>query len=542
MPNPEIHPPSDICVEHLLSDVLGKEQAALVCALMEQVGPEGEEIIMGLIREILQSRQEILENHEQLQEKDEIIAYLHRQLFGQKRERFADPNQGELFPDSIESERSPVQPEPEVESKERPRKKPRVLFTPERIKGLPIKVIEIDPVGDVSSLKKIGTEDHYVLDYQPACLRILHYARNQYVNPVDPDAGVLTGDLPADVKGKRTVTADLLSHVVVNKYVDHVPITRTQKQLSRLGGNLPKSTLTDWVSHVANDLTCLYELQRDAVLESGYIQADETRIPVRDSRKSKESGKHHLGYFWAYSAPGSRLVFFDYQQGRSRAGPSAILANYQGNLQTDAYRVYDRLGAREGVVHFNCVAHCRRKFEKAKSSAPGPAARVLSLFKKVYAIERELRERGASFSERRQERQQKSAPIFEKIKTILNTPPMVSSRAWKDAVFYTLVRWDKLTRFLEYGEVEIDSNLVENRIRPIALGRKNYLFAGSHAAAQRAAILYSLLNTCLLHEVNPTQWLVDVLKRIPKTANEDLHLLLPHHWKSARDPTLAKAA
>ena len=235
MPNPEIHPPSDICVEHLLSDVLGKEQAALVCALMEQVGPEGEEIIMGLIREILQSRQEILENHEQLQEKDEIIDYLRRQLFGQKRERCADPNQGELFPDSIEPERSPVKPEPEVESKERPRKKPRVLFTPERIKGLPIKVIEIEPAGDLSSLKKIGTEDHYVLDYQPARLRILHYARNQYVNPSDPDAGVLTGDLPADVKGKRTVTADLLSHVVVNKYVDHVPITRTPEATFPVG-------------------------------------------------------------------------------------------------------------------------------------------------------------------------------------------------------------------------------------------------------------------------------------------------------------------
>ena len=373
-------------------------------------------------------------------------------------------------------------------------------------------------------------------------MRVIHYVRNQYVDPGDAGAGVLTGDLPTDVKGKRTVTADLLSHVVINKYVDHVPITRTQKQLSRLGIDLPKSTLTDWISHVANDLSCLYKLQRDAVLESGYIQVDETRIPVRDSLKSKESGKHHLGYFWAYSAPGSRLVFFEYQKGRSRDGPSAILAKYQGHLQTDAYCVYDRLGAMEGVVHFNCVAHCRRKFEVANSSAPGPAARVLSLFQQAYEIERELRERGASSAERRQERQQKSVPIFEKIKTILETTTAVSSRAWKEAVYYTLVRWDKLTRFLEHGEVEIDSNLVENRIRPIALGRKNYLFAGSHAAAQRAAILYSLLNTCLLHEMNPMQWLVDVLKRIPKTANEDLCLLLPHLWKSAPEPILAKAA
>ena len=535
MPNQVPHPPSDVCVEHLLSSVLGKEQAARLSALMEQIGPEEEEIIMGLIQEIIQSR-------EQIQEGNAIIAYLRRRLFGQKRERYIDPNQGDLFPDSLAPELPPVKPAPAGKPKERRRRKPRVLFSPEQIKDLPIEVIEIDPAGDLSSLKKIGTEDHYVLDYRPARLRVLHYVRNRYVDPKDAGAGVLTGELPADVKGKRTVTADLLSHVVVNKYVDHVPVTRTQKQLSRLGVHLPKSTLTDWVSHVANDLRCLYERQRDAVLESGYIQADETRIPVRDSRKSKESGKHHLGYFWAYSAPRSRLIFFEYQQGRSLAGPSAVLANYQGKLQTDAYCVYDRLGAREGVEHFNCVAHCRRKFEAAKSSAPGPSARVLSLFRQVYAMERELREGGASFAERRQKRQEKSGPIFEKIKTILQTPPMVSSQAWKEAVYYALVRWDKLTRFLKHGDVEIDSNLIENRIRPIALGRKNYLFAGSHAAAQRAAILYSLLNTCLLHEVNPTQWLTDVLKRIPKTANEDLHLLLPHHWKSPREPTLAKAA
>lgn len=535
MMNDATNLPFDVSVEPLLSAVFGEENAARVCALMGQVGAEGEEIIMLLIQEILQ-------RCEQIQEKDEIINYLRRQLFGQKSERYIDPNQAELFPDSMEPEQPQAEPKQEVKPKERSPKKPRVLFTPERIKGLPIKVIEIDPEGDLSFLKKIGSEDHFVLDFRPARLRVIHYVRNQYVDPGDAGAGVLTGDLPADVKGKRTGTADLLSHVVVNKYVDHVPIPRTQKQLSRLGVDLPKSTLTDWISHVANDLRCLYNLQRAAVLESGYLQVDETRIPVRDSLKSKESGKHHLGYFWAYSAPGSRLVFFEYQKGRSRDGPSAILAKYQGHLQTDAYCVYDRLGALEGVVHFNCVAHCRRKFEVAHSSAPGPAARVLSLFQQAYEIERELRERGASSAERRQERQQKSVPIFEKIKTILETTTGVCSRAWKEAVYYTLVRWDKLTRFLEHGEVEIDNNLVENRIRPIALGRKNYLFAGSHAAAQRAAILYSLLNTCLLHEINPMQWLVDVLKRIPKTANEDLCLLLPHLWKSAPEPILAKAA
>ena len=525
---------SDVSVKQLLTVVLGAENAAHILALMAQVGEEGEQIVMLLIAEIVR-------RDEQVQECHETIEYLHRQLFGQKRERYVDPNQGELFADQCSVTALPqVEQQKDAEKKKSSQKKPRFLFTEARIKDLPMKVIEIDPEGDLSHLKKIGTEEHLVLDYRPARVRILKYVRNQYVNPKDASAGVLTGALPEDVKGKRTVTADLLAHVAVNKYVDHVPITRTQQQLSRLGAHLPKSSLADFCAHVANDLAPLYDLQREMVLASGYIQADETRIPVRDSVKSKASGKHHLGYFWAYSAPVSRLVFFDYQKGRSRAGPSTILAGYQGSLQTDAYCVYDSLGETEGILHFNCVAHCRRKFEKAKSSTPALAARVLSLFKEAYAIERDLRERGASFAERRQVRQKKSVPVFEKIKTFLEAHATVASNAWKCAVYYASVRWDKLTRFLDHGEVEIDNNLIENRIRPIALGRKNYLFAGSHAAAQRAAILYSLLNTCALHEVNPTEWLVDVLKRIPTTAKEAHHTLLPHHWKATR--LLAKAA
>ena len=178
MPNHVTHPPSDVCVEQLLSSVLGKEQAVRLCALMEQTGPEEEEIIMGLIQEIIQSCEEILQSHEQIQEKDAIIAYLRRRLFGQKRERYIDPNQGDLFPDSLAPELPPVKPAPAGKPKERRRRKPRVLFSPEQIKDLPIEVIEIDPAGDLSSLKKIGTEDHYVLDYRPARLRVLHYVRN----------------------------------------------------------------------------------------------------------------------------------------------------------------------------------------------------------------------------------------------------------------------------------------------------------------------------------------------------------------------------
>ena len=203
------------------------------------------------------------------------------------------------------------------------------------------------------------------------------------------------------------------------------------------------------------------------------------------------------------------------------------------------YDVFDTL---DGIEHFNCVTHCRRKFENVKASqyafVQTNVKRVLTLFRKIYAIEQKLRERGASF----EERQNQSAPLFDKLKEILESTATIGPESWKKAVDYALVRWEKLTRFLDHGEVEIDTNLVENRVRPIAIGRKNYLFAGSHEAAQRAAILYSLLNTCTLHGVNPQEWLVDVLKRIDTMAEEDMYTLLPQHWKAAQDTALPQAA
>ncbi len=223
-----------------------------------------------------------------------------------------------------------------------------------------------------------------------------------------------------------------------------------------------------------------------------------------------------------------------------------ILEGFQGKLQTDAYHVYDVFDTLDGIEHFNCVTHCRRKFENVKASqyelVQNNVKRVLTLFRKIYAIERDLRARAVSFEERQRIRQEKSAPIFDQLKAFLEFHAMVGPKSWKQAVQYALVRWQKLTRFLNHGEVEIDTNLVENRVRPIALGRKNYLFAGSHDAAQRAAILDSLLNTCTLHEVNPREWLVDVLKRIHTMAEEERSTLLPQHWKAPQQITLAKAA
>ena len=518
--------------------MLGEQSARRVLELVHKLGEDGEELVMLLITELITAKEEIFNAQE-------TIDYLQRRLYGQNRERFTDPDQTEIFDDYIPEVHAPEIEEEEEETVTKRRRRRRGLYSG-RNKNLPRVIIPIDPEGDLSRLEKIGEEVYSVFHFQPARFMILQYVRNKYVDPNNKEAGVLMGTLPENIKGKRSATVETLSEVAINKYVDHLPVDRTRKQFLRLGADLPNSTLNDFCAHVANDLKPLYELHRLEVLNSEYIQADETRIPVRDPVKSKESGKNHLGYFWLYSAPTPLLVFVDYQPGRSRDGPLKILDGFQGKLQTDGYSVYDYFGRLEGIDHFNCVTHCRRKFEKVKSSEYAFVQQnvkvVLSLFRKIYAIERDLRKRGVSFDQRRVERQQKSAPLFEKLKTFLEANATLGTQSWKQAVYYALIRWEKLTRFLDHGEVEIDTNLVENRVRPIAIGRKNYLFAGSHEAAQRAAILYSLLNTCTLHGVNPREWLVDVLTRIDMIPPEELYTLLPQHWKSTQQDTLGKAA
>ena len=238
----------------------------------------------------------------------------------------------------------------------------------------------------------------------------------------------------------------------------------------------------------------------------------------------------------------NKLLIFDYQEGRSRAGPSAFLEGFKGVLQTDGYAAYVGFDHTEDITQHCCWSHARRYFYDAKKRHAVYCDIVLRLIGDLYKIEQELRDEDASDDERLRQRQRKSVPILNRLKRFLETHQTEEGTLWHTAVCYTMNRWDQLMRFTENGTVEIDNNLVENRIRPIALGRKNYLFAGSHAAAKRGGMIYSLFSICILHEVNPTEWLVDVLKRIGKIPDSELHRLLPHNWKAEREATLAEAA
>ena len=306
---------------------------------------------------------------------------------------------------------------------------------------------------------------------------------------------------------------------------------RQRQRFLREGIEIPKSTLGGWVAQSVFHLGLLYDALIKEALSSGYLQADETRIQVQDPNKK---GKTHRGFYWLYHTPEKKLLVMEYHKSRGRASPVAFLHGYAGLLQADGYVVYDVFDMHPSMTIYACMAHARRKFEDCKNYEPEKAKHVLKEIRKLYAIERRLRETGADAEQRREMRQEKARPVLEKLKPWLEANMGLPKSPWGKATKYSLGLWPRLIRYLDEGRVEIDNNLVENTVRPLAIGRRNYLFAGSHDAAQRAAVVYSLLGTCKLHGVNAHEWLTDVFERIPTHPAKRVAELLPHHWQKAR--------
>ncbi len=482
-----------------------------------------------LHRRVVAAEDEARELREELAQTRHELDQIKRLLFGAKSERFVPEATGDQLPlfegGSVEIE-APVAKE--TVAYERARRKPVRQDLPAH---LPREVVVIEPDVDVALLKKIGEEVTETLDYRPPKLVVKCRVRPKYVDPANEDRGVIIAALPARPIDKGIAEPGLLAHVVIEKYVDHMPVYRQLQRFKRDGIKLASSTVGGWVAAAADLLEPLYGALTAEVLKSGYIQADETPIQVQDPAKKSQT---HRGYYWVYHAPRDGLVVMDYQRGRDSEGPGQLLEKYAGALQSDGYKVYDHYDLRSGITTYACWAHARRYFFDALKNAPDKAPHALEEIQELYEIERFLRETDPSPENRRKVRQERAVPILERFKAWLETNRGLPKSPWGQAVYYSLVRWEKLTRYAEDGHVEIDNNLVENAIRPIALGRRNYLFAGSHEAAQRAAVIYSLLATCKKHEVNPHAWMTDVLTRIPTHPHKLIGEMLPHRWKTIK--------
>lgn len=391
--------------------------------------------------------------------------------------------------------------------------------------SLPREQVIIEPTHDVSGWKKIGEEITEELDRIPGKLFVRQIVRPKYANP--NGEGVVIADLPARAIDKGIAGPGLLAQIIIDKYTDHLPVHRQIQRFEREGIKLSASTLTDWIGATCTLLEPLYEALRKKVVSCTYLQADETPIKVLDKEKK---GTTHRGYHWVYHAPQERLVLFDYREGRGREGPRECLNDFKGYLQTDGYIVYDDFANKPGITLLNCMAHARRKFDEAKDNDLVRATYVLTEMQKLYALERQAKENELSADELYQLRQREAIPILHELKQWMleNYKHVLPHSVIGQAIHYSLQRWDKLNTYTTDGRLRIDNNLVENAIRPVAIGRKNYLFAGSHNGARRAAMLYSFLGTCKINHINPFEWLKEILIKIPEYPVNKLELLLPN--------------
>ena len=468
--------------------------------------------------------------------KDEKIEYLESQLamykrmqFGQSRERFeGNPNQTTL---SFEAEPAEAeQQQQEIKEKiEYTRKRPNHKGRAKLPEHLPVEEIEIHPEGDLSAMVCIGKEITEELECQPAKFYIKRYIRYKYAAK-DGD-GVRIAELPERVIDKGIPGAGLLAMILTNKYQDHLPLYRQKQIFARENIQIPSSTIEGWTKEALIKLQPLYDQLLFDTKTKGYLQVDETRIKVLDSDKK---GAAHTGWYWVYHAPLDGTVLFDYSPTRGSSAPLPLLANFKGYLQSDGYIVYQKYGEKKSVTHLGYWAHARREFERALENDKPRAEKALLLIQQLYAVERQAKQEERSADMIKELRLEKSLPVINEMgkwifQEIKNTLP--KSQIGK-AMAYAYARWDALSAYLYDGNLQIDNNLVENAIRPIALGRKNYVFAGSHEAAQRSAMIYSFFAICKKHEVNPFQWIKYTLENIMSINHKNLKDLYPQNFKN----------
>ena len=380
-----------------------------------------------------------------------------------------------------------------------------------------------------SPKKQIGEEITEELEYKPAVFYVNQFVRPKYACPNCPDNGVTTALLPDRPIDKGIAGPGLLSYIIVSKYVDHLPLYRLEQMFKRYQIHINRSTMAGWIAQLCVHLDAVYrEMKRQLIEASFLIQADETTLKVQNDMVKE---KCDLGYMWPFIGDG-KLAVFEFRDSRVREGPTEFLSGFTGRyLLSDGYAGYNQVIKKNRLMHLMCWAHVRRKFFEQKELEPQFTDQMLGLIKELYMVERDALDKKPD--ERKAIRLEKSAPVLEKIKSLLEerSKTMLPKNPLSEAINYTLNHWQQLTAYLQDGRLPIDNNLVENAIRPVALGRKNWLFAGSPEGAQRMAIIYSLVATCKLNSINPYEYFIDIMPKIAAYPANKIADLMPINWK-----------
>ena len=383
-------------------------------------------------------------------------------------------------------------------------------------------------------LRRIGEDVSEKLNFRPAQFYKEQHVRGKWV--CDQCDTLTQQAMPAYVIDKGIASPELLTHVLVSKYADHLPLYRQRLIYQRAGVDLSRSTLSDWLGRCGVELEPLANALKEVVLQQQVIHADET--PVTFMQLGDQEKKPKKGYVWAYATTQYnpiQAVIYDFQPSRSGQHAEDFLQDWQGHLVCDDYSGYKARFKSGQIIEVGCMAHARRKFHELHVTGKSQIAeQALVLMQKLYAIEAELRQATINTAQQRYDyRQQHSQQVMQQLYVWLNqhalkVPP---SSATVKAINYSLKRWRALSRYLDDGNLPIDNNWVENQMRPWALGRKNWLFAGSLRSGQRAANIMTLIQSAKLNELDPYAYLSDVLKRLPTHKVTQIEELLPHRWK-----------
>jgi transposase len=473
-----------------------------------------------------------------LQQSQWRVAQLEKQLYGPSSERKGDESNlskeqilFSLFPAPAEPPATEQVLVPATEEKEQ---RPRRQFA---ITTLETVTQRLEPEEKVcphcgQDKCEIGCEKSERFKYIPAKVVRIEIIRPKFACKCG-QAGVSIAALPPSLVPQGSADSSLVAQVILAKFVDHLPLYRQQQIFARLGVNLPKSTLGDWVTHGATWLQPIVREMKRELLAGDYLQADETPVNVMDP---DVKGKTVKGYLWVMGLPRGNVVF-EFYPGRGKAEAKQLLDGFKGYLQRDGYSAYSALvnEPEQKLIPVGCWAHARRKFIDAELAHPTHAPPFIDKLRKLYLVEAVAREQQLNPEQRKLLRHEESKPLLEKLLPELelalaqNLPESPLAKAAK----YCVNEWTALKRYLEDGRLEIDNNLTENAIRPSAVGKKNWLFIGHPDAGWRSAVIYSIVVSCQRRGIDPAQYLTDVLSRLPSMKQSELTTVLPQNWKPA---------
>ncbi len=496
---------------------------------------------------------EISQKNAEIKKLSDTLLWLRRKVFGKMSEKNLplDPDQLLLFEQEHLTDEERARLDKEVEAAEQQMTKTiTVKVKPSRrdldTTGLPTEVIDIYPDGTTDENGKL--KDEYVEIGTDESSRLEHIAAKTYIkktvihkvmlksdsnNKTPEDRRIICARLPLAPVNRCMAGASVLADIIIGKFMYHLPFYRQIQQYKESGITISDSTMGGWYEAAVEKLKLLYDILRQHILQSEYIQIDESVLPVIDSEKHKA----RKGYEWCVRDAIRGAVMFYYDRG-SRGGKVAreILGAYKGAVQCDGYDAYDQFEKNDNITVYGCWAHARRKFVDALNENNRLATEALCFIRKIYKVESDANKAGLNADERKEQRLKISYPTIRLFETWMKETylKVLPNSKMGDAIEYTYSLLPRLSRYVNDGRINIDNNLIENAIRPLALGRKNYLFCGNDASAYRAAIVYSLISTCKAVDVDPRTWMEDVLRKIPyyQRDQRDLAELLPFNWKN----------